>query len=145
MVRAQSFRAQGHFLGYEGRAGNPSNFDANYCYALGFAAAAFVQHGLTGYICSIQNLSCPVDEWEVSGVPITLLLHIEERSGVPKPVIKKMLVDLTTQPFQLFKQHRKFWETNDCYRYPGPIQFIGDSELVDSHLISLEVAKKQYI
>lgn len=135
--RGGKFSAQGHFLGYEGRACMPTNFDANYCYALGLLAALCVREGLTGMICAIQNLKRPAEEWELKAVPIVNLIHFEMRKGKEKPVIQKALVDIKQGPFVYFSRHRKAWEIEDHYRYPGPIQFFGDRELTDSIPITL--------
>jgi len=132
------FSAQEHFVGYEGRAGMPSNFDANYCYALGTLAALSVHNGLTGMICSIQNLKRPPQEWRLMAVPIVHLMHLETRLGKEKPVIQKALVDLKSEAFLVFAKARKSWEIDDSYRYPGPIQFFGDLDLTDSVPFSLK-------
>lgn len=133
------FSAQEHFLGYEGRACMPSNFDANYCYALGRLAALIARDGLTGMICSAQNLKRKAEEWEMKAVPIVRLMHFEVRKGKEKPVICKALVDINQGPFVYFSRLRKNWEIEDRYRYPGPIQFFGDPELTDSVPLILRV------
>lgn len=126
------FSALNHFFGYEGRAGFPSNFDAHYCYALGYTAALLVNHNLTGYMTCIRDLHRPVEEWKIAGLPITMLMNMEIRKGKEKPVIQKALVDLKGKPFSYFKKHQDAWALEDHYCYPGPIQFFGDPELVDS-------------
>ncbi len=131
------FNAQEHFLGYEGRAGMPSNFDANYCYALGFLAALTIKEGLTGMICSIQNLAQAPAHWQCKVVPIVQLMHFELRKGQEKPVIAKVLVDIESASFARFCQARKVWEMEDAYRSPGPTQFFGPTECTDSVPISL--------
>jgi pyrophosphate--fructose-6-phosphate 1-phosphotransferase len=125
------FAAVPHFLGYEGRAAFPSHFDSNYCYALGMAAALLVDAGRTGYMAFISHLHRPVQEWGMGGVPLTALLHIEQRKGKERAVIQKALVDLRDKPFLHFQQQRTHWMAEDAYRYPGPIQFYGDPELTE--------------
>jgi pyrophosphate--fructose-6-phosphate 1-phosphotransferase len=131
------FAAQDHFFGYEGRACLPTNFDANYCYALGLLASVAVREGLTGLICAIQNLKKPPQEWKMKMIPIIHLMNFELRSGQQKPVIKKTLVDIKGKFFAYFSSLRKSWEIEDRYQCPGPIQFFGDPELTDSVPLSL--------
>ncbi len=126
------FATQEHFFGYEGRACLPTNFDANYCYALGRLAFLAVREKLTGVVCSIQNLKQRPKEWTMKMVPIVRLMHMEIRSGRKKPVIQKNLVDVKSKIFVNFSLLRKSWEIEDQYRYPGPIQFYGDPELTES-------------
>lgn len=121
-----------HFCGYEGRSALPSNFDSQYCYALGRVAAVLVNGGATGYICYLNHLTSPVHEWQAGGIPLTELMHFEVRAGESKPVVKKTLVDLKGKAFSHFKQHRERWALDDDYLAPGPIQFFGPSELTDS-------------
>jgi len=121
-----------HFFGYEGRACYPSNFDANYCYSLGVMAAIGVREGATGMICAMQKMKGPVSDWEPSLVPLTQLMHLEERNGKEKPVIEKALVDLKSKSFHQFVEMRGRWSLEDSYQAPGPIQFFGDSLLTDS-------------
>ena len=123
--------AQDHFLGYEGRACFPTNFDANYCYTLGLLAALSVRDGLTGVICSVQNLIKNPKEWTLKAVPIVHLMHLEMRKGKEKPVIQKALVDLQGKAFSRLAKLRNSWKLEDCYEYPGPIQFFGGPELTD--------------
>eukprot|EP00850_Spirogloea_muscicola_P015402 SM000117S25522 [mRNA] locus=s117:251572:256532:- [translate_table: standard] len=113
------FSAQSHFFGYEGRCGMPSNFDATYCYSLGFAAGALVQYGKTGLIASVGNLTAPVAEWTVGGTALTSLMDVERRKGKDKPVIKKAMVELDGAPFVEFAAKREQWAVKDCYRSPG--------------------------
>lgn len=133
------FAAQNHFFGYEGRAGFPSNFDTHYCTALGFTAALLIDDNLTGYMACIQGLDRPVNEWKIGGIPITMLMHLEMRKGKQKPVIQKALVDLKGKPYAYFQKNSLNWATEDLYRFPGPIQFFGDSEITDSIPISLQL------
>lgn len=128
-----------HFYGYEGRAGFPSNFDSNYCFALGYTAALLVRDKLTGYMTSIGNLSRPVQDWTISGIPITMMMNMEVRKGKEKPVIRKTLVDLKGKPFHFFKECRTKWAMEDEYRFPGPIQFYGETESVDAIPLSLQL------
>lgn len=127
-----SFSPLASFCGYEGRSCLPSNFDCQYCYALGMIGALLVNARLTGYVCGLKNLSNPVEEWEPIGIPLTSLIHIEKRHGEDKPVIQKALVDLQGKPFQAFKQQRSVWAEKDDYADPGPIQFFGLKQLTDS-------------
>ena len=126
------FSAQDHFLGYEGRSCFPTNFDANYCYALGLLAALAVREELTGVICSIQQLHKSPREWQLKAIPIVQLMHLEMRKGQQKPVIRKALVDIKGPLFNQFAKVRSSWKLEDHYRYPGPIQFFGDPELTDA-------------
>ena len=123
------FAAQHHFFGYEGRCADPSNFDADYCYALGFNAAQLVNCGATGYMSSIRNLAKPSIQWIAGGIPITMMMNIERRHGENKPVIRKALVDLEGRPFQEFEKNRAKWAKETCYIYPGPIQYFGPDEV----------------
>lgn len=120
-----------HFFGYEGRCAFPSFFDANYCYALGMTAALLLMHGNTGYMAFVEGLTKPPAEWQVGGVPLTHLMHIETRKGKPKPVIKKALVDLSGKPFSQFQRARDKWKEEECYLFPGPLQFFGPPSLTD--------------
>ena len=148
-LKARGFQGQfspvAHFLGYEGRCGYPSYFDATYSYLLGRSAALLIHQGLTGYMSVASHLTQSVENWEVSGLPITSLLTMEERKGKIKPVIKKALVDLKGKPFQFFASHRQQWEIEDHYRYPGPIQFEGAKEVVEeiTYTLRLEHSKNK--
>lgn len=133
------FSVQPLFCGYEGRSCFPSNFDSQYCYALGNVAALLIQNGKTGYMAVVQNLTKPVIEWKIAGIPLANMLHIEQRHGKAKPVIKKALVELTGKPFQSFQSQRKSWEVEDDYQYPGPIQFFGPAELTDTITQTLQL------
>lgn len=125
------FKAQAHFFGYEGRCAAPSNFDADYTYSLGNAAAILIAEGKTGYMASVRNLTAPADEWLAGGVPITSMMNLERRHGVMKPVIQKALVNLDGAPFKKFAENRDDWALNTQYIYPGPIQYFGPSEVCD--------------
>ena len=133
------FNALSHFLGYEGRACFPSNFDSDYCYNLGFVAIALLKEGLTGYICSLANLFTSNDKWQPQGIPLVSLMNIEMRKGKEKPVIKKALVDLKGKPFKLFASNREKWKYSDEYSFPGPIQYFGDKSLTDRISITMEL------
>lgn len=125
------FNALHHFFGYEGRCAFPSNFDADYCYSLGYNAFMLIQYGYTGYLSKISNLSKPASEWVAGGMPITKMMNIERRHGEDKPVIKKALVELDGKPFQYFEAHREEWAENTCFIYPGAIQYYGPAEVCD--------------
>lgn len=125
------FSTQHHFFGYEGRCAAPSNFDADYCYSLGFNAAMLIAAGKTGYMSSVKNTSKPVDQWIAGGIPITMMMNMEKRSGEMKPVIKKALVELDGKPYKYFVAHRTEWARDTCFVYPGPIQYFGPSEVCD--------------
>jgi len=125
------FAALHHFFGYEGRCAAPSNFDADYCYALGASAAQLVANGKTGYMAIVKNTTAPAAEWVAGGVPITMMMNMERRNGEMKPVIRKALVELDGKPFKAFAAQREEWAKNTCYIYPGPIQYWGPSEVCD--------------
>ena len=120
-----------HFFGYEGRCAFPSNFDADYCYSLGYNAFMLIQYGYTGYLSKISNLSNPASEWVAGGMPITKMMNIERRHGEDKPVIKKALVELDGKPFKFFEANRDQWAEETCYVYPGAIQYYGPAEVCD--------------
>ena len=126
-----------HFFGYEGRCAAPSNYDADYCYALGSSAAQLIANGKTGYMAIVKNTTAPAEEWVAGGVPITMMLNMERRSGAMKPVIKKALVRLDGAPFKTFAAHRDEWAENTCFIYPGPIQYFGPSEVCDRTTVTL--------
>ena len=132
-----------HFFGYEGRCAMPSNFDADYCYALGRTAACLIAAGVTGYMSSVQNLTAPAKEWIAGGIPTTMMMNMERRHGEMKPVIQKALVDLNGKPFAFFAAHRAEWAKTTSFTYPGPIQFYGPAELCDqpSRTLALEQGK----
>ncbi len=125
------FAAQHHFFGYEGRCAAPSNFDADYCYALGTSAAQLIANGKTGYMAIVNNLTAKSEGWKAGGVPITMMMNMERRNGEMKPVIRKALVELDGKPFQTFAAKRDEWAKNTCYVYPGPIQYWGPSDVCD--------------
>lgn len=125
------FKRLHHFFGYEGRCADPSNFDADYCYALGFNAAMLINSGATGYMSSIRHLAKPAAEWEAGGIPITMMMNMEHRNGEQKPVIKKAMVDLNGKPFKVFANSRELWAKETSYIYPGPIQYFGADEMCD--------------
>lgn len=133
------FAALSHFFGYEGRSGFPSNFDTHYCYSLGHVAALLVQHGLTGYMTCVGNLKNEVENWTISGLPLTMLMNIEMRKGKKKPVIQKALVDLKGKPFAFFAQHRGDWAIEDQYRFTGPIQFFGEWDIANAISLTLQL------
>ena len=125
------FSTQHHFFGYEGRCAAPSNFDADYCYSLGFNASMLIAAGKTGYMSSVKNTSKPVDEWIAGGIPITMMMNMEKRNGEMKPVIRKALVELDGKPYKYFVAHRTRWARETEFVYPGPIQYFGPSEVCD--------------
>lgn len=125
------FSALHHFFGYEGRCAAPSNFDADYCYALGTSAAQLIANGKTGYMAIVKNTTAPADEWIAGGVPITMMMNMERRNGEMKPVIRKALVELDGAPFKAFAAKRDVWAKETAYVYPGPIQYWGPTEVCD--------------
>ena len=125
------FNALHHFLGYEGRCAFPSNFDADYCYSLGYNAFMLIQYGYNGYLSKISNLSKPANEWVAGGMPITKMMNIERRHGEDKPVIRKALVELEGKPFKFFEAHREEWAVETSFVYPGAIQYYGPAEVCD--------------
>jgi pyrophosphate--fructose-6-phosphate 1-phosphotransferase len=135
-----AFNPLSHFFGYEGRAGLPSNFDANYCYTLGVASALLIDQGVTGCMCAVQNLALPPAEWGIAAIPLTSLMDMEMRKGKEKPVIQKAFVDLEGKAFAHFAKQRDAWALDDMYLCPGPIQFFGPKEICDRvpHTLLLE-------
>lgn len=131
------FAWQNHFFGYEGRCAFPSNFDADYCYSLGYTAFVLAASGLSGYLSSVRNLTAPASEWEAGGVPLVSMMNMERRHGSDKPVIKKALVELDGAPFKEFAAHRAAWALSSDYRVPGGIQYFGPSELTDKPSLTL--------
>ena len=126
-----------NFLGYEGRCAFPSNFDADYCYSLGYNAFMLIQYGYNGYLSKVSNLSAPASEWVAGGMPITKMMNIERRHGEDKPVIKKALVELDGAPFKYFEAHRDEWAVDTCFQYPGAIQYYGPTEVCDITTVTL--------
>ena len=135
------FSALHHFLGYEGRCAFPSNFDADYCYSLGYNAAMLIQYGYTGYLSKVSNLHKSAEEWVAGGMPITKMMNIERRHGADKPVIRKALVELEGAPFKFFCEHRDEWAVETCYLYPGAIQYFGPAEVCDLTTRTLALEK----
>jgi len=135
------FAALHHFLGYEGRCAFPSNFDADYCYSLGYNAFMLIQYGYTGYLSKVSNLSKPAEEWVAGGMPITKMMNMERRHGADKPVIRKALVELDGKPFAYFAARRAEWSVETCYVYPGAIQYWGPSEVCDRTTRTLALEK----
>jgi len=132
-----SFSALSHFFGYEGRCAFPSNFDADYCYSLGYNAFLLIAYGCSGYISSVKNLTAPASQWIAGGIPITMMMNMEIRHGEPKPVIKKALVELDGKPFRYLAEHRAEWAEHTCFTYPGAIQYYGPSEVCDRTTLTL--------
>ena len=133
------FAAQHHFFGYEGRCAAPSNYDADYCYALGTSAAQLVANGKTGYMAIVKNTTAPASEWVAGGVPITMMMNMERRHGAMKPVIRKALVRLDGAPFKEFAAHREEWAEKTAFVYPGPIQYFGPTEVCDQCTMTLKL------
>ncbi|MCR4662665.1 MAG: diphosphate--fructose-6-phosphate 1-phosphotransferase [Endomicrobiaceae bacterium] len=137
------FSTINHFFGYEGRCGVPSNFDANYTYALGYNAAALVLNNMSGYLSSVKNLVKKSSEWKCGGIPLTMMMNIERRKGKEKPVIQKALVKLDGAPFKAFAKVREDWAINDRYMFPGPIQFFGPASVTDITTKTLQYEQKK--
>ena len=137
------FSAQHHFFGYEGRCAAPSNFDADYCYALGTSAAQLIANGKTGYMAIVKNTTAPAEQWIAGGVPITMMMNMEKRAGEMKPVIRKALVELDGAPFKEFAAHRDEWARKTAYVYPGPIQYWGPSEVCDQPTMTLALEQQK--
>ena len=137
------FKTQHHFFGYEGRCAAPSNYDANYCYALGTVAALLIAHGKTGYMALVKNTVEAPEDWVAGGVPLTMMLNMEKRNGEMKPVIRKALVDLNGKPFKEFAAHRDVWAKETSYVYPGPIQYFGPSDVCDRPTFTLQLEHKK--
>lgn len=137
------FSALTHFFGYEGRCAFPSNFDADYCYSLGYTACVLINAGLTGYLSSVQNLARPSSEWTAGGIPLTMMMNMEERHGAMKPVIRKALVELSGAPFRRFAAHREEWAVKTSFRFPGAIQYFGPAEVADAPSMTLSLESEE--
>lgn len=137
------FSAQSHFFGYEGRCAFPSNFDADYCYSLGYNAFALINFGLTGYLSSVRNLTAPADEWIAGGIPLTMMMNMEKRHGEMKPVIQKALVRLDGPVFKRLQDNREDWAMNDRYLFPGAIQYFGPSSVCDITTTTLQLERSK--
>lgn len=135
------FNSQNHFFGYEGRCAFPSNFDSDYCYSLGYNAFFLVNANLAGYLSSVTNLEKPADQWQAGGIPITMMMNMEQRHGEKKPVIKKALVELDGKPFKYFESNREQWALETCFTFPGAIQYFGPSEVCDQTTMTLALEK----
>ena len=135
------YAALHHFFGYEGRCAFPSNFDADYCYSLGYNAFMLIQYGFNGYLSKVSNLSRPAEEWVAGGMPITKMMNMERRHGEDKPVIRKALVELDGAPFKYFEAHRDEWAVETCYTFPGAIQYFGPAEVCDLTTRTLALEK----
>ena len=133
------FATQMHFFGYEGRCAAPSNYDADYCYSLGYAASCLIRAGKTGYMASVRNTTAPAAEWTAGGIPITMMMNMEQRDGVMKPVIRKARVQLDGAPFRAYAAMRDEWAMTTDYVYPGPIQYFGPSEVCDAPTKTLQL------
>ena len=138
------FSTQYHFFGYEGRCATPSNFDADYCYSLGYTASLLIGEGKTGYMSSVRNTTRPASEWIAGGVPVTMMMNMERRHGEMKPVIQKALVELDGEPFKYFAAHRDSWARDTMYVYPGPIQYFGPAEVCDQPTVTLALEQRTH-
>ncbi|MDR2139897.1 MAG: diphosphate--fructose-6-phosphate 1-phosphotransferase [Tannerella sp.] len=138
-----TFLPQTHFFGYEGRCAAPSNYDADYCYSLGYTAACLIRTGETGYMASVRNTTAPADQWIAGGIPITMMMNMEKRRGEDKPVIQKALVKLDGAPFKAFAAARDLWACTTDYVYPGPIQYFGPPEVCDAPTITLQLEQQK--
>ena len=136
------FNALSHFFGYEGRCAFPSNFDSDYCYSLGYNAAILLSANLTGYLSSVTQLSKPADQWQAGGIPITMMMNLEQRHGEQKPVIRKALVELDGEPFRYFAAHRDEWAVTTSFTFPGAIQYYGPAEVCDQSTFTLKLEHK---
>jgi pyrophosphate--fructose-6-phosphate 1-phosphotransferase len=139
------FSAQSHFFGYEGRCAFPSNFDADYCYSLGYNAFALINFGLTGYLSSVRNLTSSASEWVAGGVPLTMMMNMEKRHGEMKPVIQKALVKLDGPVFKQLQDNREDWAMNDRYLFPGAVQYFGPSSVCDITTVTLQLERSKQL
>ena len=137
------FSAQSHFFGYEGRCAFPSNFDADYCYSLGYNAFALISFGMTGYLSSVRNLTERADKWIAGRVPLTMMMNMENRHGEMKPVIQKALVRLDGPVFKQLQDNREDWAMNDRYLFPGAIQYFGPSSVCDITTVTLQLERSK--
>ncbi len=137
------FASQVHFFGYEGRCAAPSNYDADYCYSLGYTASALIGSGKTGYMSSVRNTTAPAAEWIAGGIPVTMMMNMERRHGEMKPVIRKALVELDGAPYKFFAANREAWAIGTEYVYPGPIQYFGPTEVCDQPTRTLALEQKK--
>lgn len=140
-----TFSSQSHFFGYEGRCAFPSNFDADYTYSLGYTAFLLIANGRTGYLSSVRNMSRSADEWIAGGIPLTMMMNLEQRHGKKKPVIRKALVELDGAPFQDFARQRDLWARETSYTFPGAIQYFGPPEVCDQPTMTLKLEQGQTI
>ena len=136
------FSSYTHFFGYEGRCAFPSNFDADYCYSLGYTAFMLIASGVTGYLSSVRNLTKPADKWTAGGIPLTMMMNMEQRHGTKKPVIRKALVELDGKPFKEFASHRDEWKIKTSYTFPGAIQYFGPSEVCDQTTKTIKLERE---
>ena len=139
------FSTQSHFFGYEGRCAFPSNFDADYCYSLGYNAYALISNGLSGYLSSVKNLTASADQWIAGGVPLTMMMNMEKRHGAMKPVIKKALVELDGPVFKQLADNREDWAMNDRYLFPGAVQYFGPSSVCDITTVTLRLEQSKQL
>jgi pyrophosphate--fructose-6-phosphate 1-phosphotransferase len=126
------FKTQTHFYGYDGRGAEPTSFDCNYTYNLGFTVFSLIAGGVTGYMAAIMNIDKSFEEWKPIGIPIAPLMHLEERKNRLTLVMEKSVVDLDSNAFRVVKALRDKWLAAepgpDQFRKPGPIRFTGKSE-----------------
>ena len=139
------FSSQSHFFGYEGRCAFPSNFDADYCYSLGYNAFALINNGLTGYLSSVRNLTAPASDWIAGGVPLTMMMNMEKRHGEMQPVIQKALVRLDGPVFKQLQDNREDWAMNDRYLFPGAVQYFGPSSVCDITTVTLKLERSKQL